>query len=61
MFESVEVMVSLEGVVAVEPIVPESPAWVIAPEAVTTEAVTAPSSCLGGRVNRKYDRQCGDG
>jgi hypothetical protein len=59
--ESVEVMVPVEGVVAVEPIVPESSTWVIAPGAVPAEAVTAPSSCLGGRVNRKHDRQCGDG
>jgi hypothetical protein len=53
--ESVEVMVPVEAVVAVEPIVAESSTWVIAPE-----AVNAPSSCLGGRVNRKHDRQCGD-
>jgi len=53
--ESVEVMVPVEAVVAVEPTVPESPTWVIAPG-----AVTAASSCLAGRVNRKHDRQCGD-
>ena len=34
---------------------PQSPTWVTAPE-----AVTAASSCLAGRINRKHDRQCSD-